>query len=152
MYVRKQFMKQFFGLRYAHFLFHVNFISYHWLQLISVQTDSFRVRSDSIWMYVRIVFGRSLRWRLPTLTTAIRQQQTRPLRLPVEGFYLKPLVSVGGYRRRRPKILSNICPYAPPTTILLVWYLILRRFIRNIPLKLSFWNAPISAWNQVSNH
>ena len=56
MYVRKQFMKQFFVWRYARFLFHINFSSYHWLQLISVQTDSFRVWSDYIWIYVRIVF------------------------------------------------------------------------------------------------
>ena len=57
MYVRKQFMKQFFGWRYAWFQFHINFISYHWLQLISVQTDSFRVRSDSIWMYIQFFFA-----------------------------------------------------------------------------------------------
>ena len=55
MYVRKQIMKQFLSWRYERFLFHLNFISYHWLQFISVQTDSFRVRSESIRMYVRII-------------------------------------------------------------------------------------------------
>ena len=57
MYVRKQIMKQFSGWRYARFLFHINFSSYHWLQFISIQTDSFRVRSDSLRTYVRIVFA-----------------------------------------------------------------------------------------------
>ena len=42
MSVRKQFIKQFFGWRYERFLFHINFISYHWLQFISVQTYSFK--------------------------------------------------------------------------------------------------------------
>ena len=55
-YVCKQFMKQFLGWRYVRFLFHINFISYHWLQFISVQTDSFRVRSDSIRMYMQFFF------------------------------------------------------------------------------------------------
>ena len=59
MYVCKQFMKQFFGWRYARFLFHINFSWYHWLQLIPVRTDSYRVRSDFIWMHVRIVFALS---------------------------------------------------------------------------------------------
>ena len=39
------------------FLFHINFILYHWLLIISVQTDSFKVRSDFIQMYVQIVFA-----------------------------------------------------------------------------------------------
>ena len=38
MYICKQFTKQFFGWRYKRFLFQINFISYHWLELISVQT------------------------------------------------------------------------------------------------------------------
>ena len=50
-------MNQFLGWRYAQFLFHINIISNHWLELISVQTDSFRVRSASLRLYVRIVFA-----------------------------------------------------------------------------------------------
>ena len=57
MCICKQFMKKVFSWRYERFLFYVNFISYHLLQFISVQIDSFRVTSDSIWMYVQIVFA-----------------------------------------------------------------------------------------------
>ena len=44
------------GALYERFLLHINFISYHCIQFISAQIDSFRVRSDYIQMYVQIVF------------------------------------------------------------------------------------------------
>ena len=82
-YVRKQIMNQFCGWRYARFLFNINFSSYHWLQLFSVQTDSFRVRSDFISMYVRIVFA--LCWMMGNrdyITRNIFSYRTRSLESP----------------------------------------------------------------------
>ena len=73
-------------------------------------------------------------------------KKNRPLQLPVEGAHLEPLLSAGGYRRRRPKSPENSRRYAPPTTIVMVRHLILRQFICNIPSKRSFRNNRILAW------
>ena len=57
MYTHKQFIKQFFIWRYAWFLFHIKFITFHWLQLIPVQPYLSRFWSDYIGLYVRIGFA-----------------------------------------------------------------------------------------------
>ena len=48
-------------------------------------------------------FWISVRWRLPTLTTASRHQKTRQLRLPIERVHIEPLVSAVGDMQRIPK-------------------------------------------------